>query len=65
MKHFRMCEGEPRKLVFPWVNFNAAYIVRTATINYTCLNILFEICFEMMILQSVNRYSYCVVTAQI
>ena len=41
-------------LIFLWTNFNAVCIVRTATINYTCLSILVEICREMTILRQVE-----------
>ena len=46
------CKNE--LLVFPWTNFNAVYVVRTATINSTCLLIQVEICCEMTILQQVE-----------
>ena len=41
-------------LVFLWIDFNAVKIVRTTTINSTCLLILVEICCEMTILQQVE-----------
>ena len=41
-------------LVFPWIDFNAFLIVRTATISSTCLLILFEICCELTIFQQVE-----------
>ena len=46
------CKNE--LLVFPWSNFSAVYVVRTATINSTCLLIQVEICCEMTILQQVE-----------
>ena len=65
-QHWRHClcskrhsENELGLLVFPWVNFNAVYIVRTATTISMCLLILVEICCEMTILRQVEIVIFC------
>ena len=72
MKVASALEGLNKLLSFPWINFNAGWIIRTATIKFTHLYILVEICWEMMfeivvILCHVfgqSLLSYCVYIAQ-
>ena len=56
-QHYRQCLCSER-LVFPWINFNADWIGRTATINSTCLLILVEICCEWWFYNRLKSYFF-------